>query len=154
MIDSQDYSLKLAEKHVSEYSNQDSFNERHREAMECRNCEDFLELGINAFKWLTQADETIRQAAIEGLEVSENIPEVIATLYRAWLRPCDRAEALIKEQRERGFRLKNLNEFRDACDFVRQQVRLMDMENTLNKAQQDDLFDVEFWQEAALKHVN
>ncbi len=147
----QDYSLKLAKKHVEEYSKQDSIKALHNEAMECRDCEDWLEIGLEAFRWLKQADQTIRQAAVEGFAVSSSAPNSIATLYRAWLRPCDRAEGLAKEQIGRGFRLKNLTEFREACEFVRQQVRIIDLEDALDEAQQGEVFDEVFWQRAALK---
>ena len=39
--------------------------------MACRDCKDFLRRGIEAYRWLRQADHTLRQAAIAGLEVKK-----------------------------------------------------------------------------------
>lgn len=144
-----DYSLGFAQKHVRKYRAQDEIMAAHSEAMTCRDCEDYLELGIKAYKWLRQSDCTLREAALdEDFDVPEEIPDIIATLYRAWLEPCAHAEKWIKQLEGRGFRLKNLHEFRDACEYVQQQVRLIDAEEELEHAFQGDVFDEKFWQEA------
>lgn len=143
-----DYSLRLAEKHVKEYRDQDVLMSQHEKAMACRDCEDFLESGIQAYKWLRRADRVLRQAAIERLEVPEEARDALASLYRNWLLPCPQAEERIKQQADRDFRLKNLHEFRQACEYVEQQVRLVNMEEQLEDAFEGRLFDEEFWQKA------
>jgi len=148
MPDVSDYSLRLAKKHVEEYRNQDAIMSQHREAMACRDCEGFLERGIEAYNWLRHADRVLRQAAVEGFEVPEEARDALAALYRAWLHPCPRAEERIKEQEERNFRLRNLHEFRAACEYVEQQVRLLDMEEEIDDAFEGRVFDEEFWKKA------
>jgi hypothetical protein len=140
--------LFLAEKHIQEYQDRDAILSQHRQAMKCRDCEDFLGLGIQAFKWLKRADQTIREATIKGFEVTPDVPEALAHLYRGWLLPCAHAEDQIRRQREQGFELRNLEEFEKARNFVEQQVRLLDMEEDVERAAQGDSFDEEFWTEA------
>ena len=147
MIDS-DISLRLAEKHIEEYRDKDEIISRHHEAMECRDCEDFLELGIEAYKWLRLADRMLRQAAVKGIDVSAEVTDALATLYRHWLIPCSHAEERIKQQEDRGFVLRNADAFRNAREQVKQQVRLLGMEEQLESAFQGDIFDEEFWLEA------
>ena len=148
MPDVSDYSLRLAKKRVEEYRDQDAIMSQHQEAMACRDCEDFLEHGIEAYNWLRQADRVLRQAAVEGFGVSEEARDALAALYRVWLNPCPHAEERIKQQEERNFRLRNLHEFRAACEYVEQQVRLLDMEEEIDDAFEGRVFDEEFWKKA------
>ena len=143
-----DYSLQLAQKRVDDYRRKDETIAAHEDAMACRDCEDFLESGIEAFKWLRRADLTLREAAVAGIQVPDDAPEAIASLYRAWLVPCPHAQQRIKQQVERDFRLRNLREFQEACEYVKQQVRLLDMDDQLEGAFRGDVFDEAFWQEA------
>jgi hypothetical protein len=144
-----DYSLRLAEKHVEEYDERDKkLIAAYRAAMKCRDCEEFLQLGIDACKFIRQADTVLRQAAVEGLEVPVEAKDALSRLYRGWLAPCPRAEERIKQQEMQGFKPSNLKEFRDACEYVTQQVRLLDMEKHLESAFQGQVFDEDFWLEA------
>ena len=143
-----DLSLRLAEKHIEEYRDRDAIISPHHEAMECRDCEDFLELGIEAYKWLRRADRMLRQAAVKGIDVSAEATDALATLYRCWLIPCSHAEERIKQQEDRGFVPRNAEAFRDVREQVKQQVRLLGMEEQLESAFQGGIFDEEFWLEA------
>jgi hypothetical protein len=143
-----DYSLRLAEKHVEEYRDKDAIISRHEEAMECCDCEDFLQLGIEACKWLRRADRTLRQAAVKGFDVPPEARDALAKVYRFWLLPCPHAEERIKQQKSRGFTLGNLKDFQEACEHVKQQVRLLGMEEQLESAFQGGVFGEQFWHEA------
>ena len=145
-----DYSLRIAQRHVEMYSNQDSLmTAQHRDAMECRACEEFLSLGIGAYKWIRQADETLREAARQGFEVPEEAVNALRLLYRRWLTPCRRASKLIDAQKANGFLIGNLGEFNAACEYVRSQVRRQEDYAVLDEVMQGKSFDAAFWQEAA-----
>lgn len=92
----------------------------HREAMDCRDCEAFLQLGIDAFNWLVRADKLLRKA--ECANHAENAAKVhncIQTLLIAWLETCDAANKWVREQLRRGFTVDNLDEFRKCEEEVR-----------------------------------
>ena len=106
--------LRTARKHVQNYSYEsDDLMLRHAEAIDCRDCEDLLQLGIDAFKWLGRADRVIRSAVYRGLaEYDPSLDVALAALYAEWLKPCTFAEGWIAQQEQRGFRVDNLAEFR------------------------------------------
>ncbi|MCE9555512.1 MAG: hypothetical protein K8T91_19365 [Planctomycetes bacterium] len=90
--------------------------EQHGQAMECRDCESFLQLGIDAFRWLNRADEEIRSRIYKGkVQFNQDVDDAIGILYEAWLGPCDVVQQCIKKQVERGFDVENLTEFQ-ACE--------------------------------------
>jgi hypothetical protein len=84
-----------------------------REAIDCFDCESFLQLGIDAFAWLARADESIRKAIYAGqIEYDQEVDPAIAHLYQDWLRPCSHAEKWIATQESRGYNVSNVEEFR------------------------------------------
>ena len=90
---SSDLSLQFAKRFVEQYEGRyDEIMRRHFVAMECRDCEEFLRQGLNAFRWLRHAEETFRQAAVENLcttqedvELLKKGMEAVNVLF-AWLR--------------------------------------------------------------------
>lgn len=93
---------------------------RHAEATECRDCEDFLCMGIEAFDWLARADEAIRSAVYSGvMAFNPEYDSTLAALYSEWLKPCEYAERWIVLQQNRGFHVDNLEEFRRCCQEAR-----------------------------------
>jgi hypothetical protein len=104
------------------YYNDESANllERHAEAMDCRDCEDLLQLGIDAFHWLGRADQATRAAVYRGqAEYDPSFEVALATLYAEWLRPCVYADRWAAVQEKRGFHVENLDKFRQCCEEVR-----------------------------------
>ena len=94
--------------------------ERHEEASACRDCEDFLQLGIEAYHWLIRADQAIRGAIYEGkIEYDADLEKTLAALYADWLKPCDYAERWIAATIGRGFAVEHLEEFGKCCEEVR-----------------------------------
>lgn len=122
--------LRTAEKHVKNYEQESAVVQDHDEAMECLDCEAFLDLGIDAFSWLQRATKAVRKAALhtdhEMIEAAENSRRASR---KAWLGPCDMAETAAARRIARGFALPNLQKFRDCCDAMRQLVDNEDKRN-------------------------
>jgi hypothetical protein len=116
--------------------------------MKCRDCEEFLEAGIRAYKRLRQAEETAQEAAREGIEVSPDVAAAIKVLYRSWLRPCVHAEQRIMEQEKAGYHVSNLADFRGACEDVKKRVQAFDMYDAIDDAFEGRVFDEEFVRKA------
>jgi hypothetical protein len=113
---------------VKNYQEQAGFADviirQHQEAMECWECQSFLQLGINVFKWLEQADLDVRRAVYDRkMEYDPDWETALTALYAEWLKACDFAEKWSTIQTERGFALDNLEEFRKCCAAVRALVK-------------------------------
>ena len=86
----------------------------HEKAMECRDCEDFLCLGIEAFQWLQKAHQSIQDDVYHGRSVyDEHVEHAITKLYQGWLKPYHTAERWMTSLQGQGFELDK------AVDFVR-----------------------------------
>ncbi len=107
--------FRNAEKHVQSYSKESQdVMERHAEAMDCRNCEAFLQMGIDAFEWLMRADRAFRMAIFRGeKEYDAESEKSLRNLCKNWLVPCEVAEKWIETQLTRGYEIDNLAEFRE-----------------------------------------
>ncbi len=94
--------------------------DRHNAAMECQDCEAFLQMGIESFDWIIRADNSLRAAAAAGkFAFTEEVDLAFKWLAKAWLKPCTFAEQLIRTQTERNFQLENLAEFQKCCEEMR-----------------------------------
>ena len=119
--DMETVALKAAQEQVHFYGNQTSaLLSRHDEAMECLDCEDLLELGIGAFKWIGRAEQSWRSKIYEGEATYDGKTDyAITALYEAWLKSCEYAEQNITIQIQRGYYPDNLDKFRSCCQEVR-----------------------------------
>lgn len=109
--------FRTARSHIYNLSSEyDELMLRHRETMDCYDCEAFLQLGIDAFVWLTRADQCIRKAVFAGRsDYDQEVGDTIDRLYRLWLRPCADAEKWIAKQESRGYKVGNVDEFRQCA---------------------------------------
>lgn len=116
--------LSLASRRVRAFADDEqrrheTLIQSHEDALACRDCEGFLQLGIEAFKWLRRAEETMREADYEGLfDFDRETQDALDALYEAWIPPCKYAEEWIRILGERGYRPDNLDEFRNAQEGV------------------------------------
>ncbi len=92
--------------------------DEHRRAMECRDCEELLELGLNAYQWLVRSEETFREAHRLGIGYGENVDQSLTLLLEAWLVRGESALAWVKELGERGHAPDNVGDFCAAYDHV------------------------------------
>jgi hypothetical protein len=128
--------LTLAHRRVHAYADEsDELIRRHAEAMECHDCEDFLKKGIDAFKWLRRAEETVREADYEGIrETTPEIQESLALLYAAWMTPCEFAERWISSLAMRGYTPGNVEKFRSACEEAEETLQRRSWQSRANAA--------------------
>ena len=118
--------LRAARRQVTNFAEECEIIKIHQEAMECRDCEDVLQLGIDAFTWLTRADECIRRAVFEGVEYDADTDAAIRELFQGWLRPCDAANQWIDGLLRKGYHPHNLDAFRTCEREVRSIVKAHD----------------------------
>jgi hypothetical protein len=90
-------------------------------------CESYLQLGIDACRWLRRANDHFHKAVSQGLiKPSADLDESIEVLFRLWLPPVDTANSLIDDQIKRGSTPANLAEFRECERSVRDEVERID----------------------------
>jgi hypothetical protein len=113
------FQLRTAKSRVSEYEHEfDDLAVRCAEANECRDLEDFLRLGIEAFDWIERADLWLRGVvASESISRDEEdaVVAAIDAMCRAWLRPCKFARDWIARVQAMDFQIENLDRFRECC---------------------------------------
>ena len=141
-----DYSLQIAERRVELYSD---LMAQHREAMACYTCEDFLEAGIQAEKWLRKADETLREAARLGINTPDEARAEIDKLYARWLLPCPAADEMIAHFQARGFQISRLQAFKEAEQNVRRRIAKNEALADLDEMLEGRGFSEQFWAEAS-----
>ena len=111
--------LALARHAIARYeqdANDDSLIRASIQGQDCLDCEAFLEKGIQAISWLERSEQALIEAANEGLiEFTTDMEAAIEELYVSWLRPCNYANQWIAVQEQRGFDVKHLEVFREAC---------------------------------------
>ncbi|MGO8747292.1 MAG: hypothetical protein ACLQNE_15005 [Thermoguttaceae bacterium] len=106
--------LRIARQRVEGYEAAKKYIiEEHNEAMDCLDCEAFVQMGIDAFRWLIRADETIRRAIAAGrLSFDADVDAALRRLFVDWLRPCEVAEKWASRQHQRGNPVENYEELR------------------------------------------
>lgn len=94
-------------------------------AADRRDCEAFLQLGIDAFKWVIRADQVTRQAIYDGTADFDQdaVEAALRDLCKLWLKACGRAEQWAANQQSRKLPVANLEEFRSCCDEMRAIVK-------------------------------
>lgn len=109
--------VRNAKQHVQSYAQEFDVMACHKEAMDCRNCESFLQMGIDAFEWMIRADRAVRMAIYRGdKDFDPDFEVAMSELCKSWLKPCEFAESWIAIQLERGYEIDNLSEFRHCVE--------------------------------------
>ncbi len=118
--------FREARRHVYRFSDESEILRDHREAMECLDCEAVVQLGIDAFRWMVLADESVRRLIYSGTQFDADMSEMLTQLFRHWLKPCAVVNGWIAVQKQRGYDLPNLEEFRRCEREVQAIVRSLD----------------------------
>lgn len=111
MMASDTLAYRSAKKHVADFQHESDLLRAHAEAMECRDCESLLQLGIDAFEWLGRADTQYQFAMCDGMEWSPEFEAALLQLYRQWLEPCESVQQWIQSLEQRGFQVENRQRF-------------------------------------------
>ena len=113
--------FQLAEKQLLSFEQHDDPVLRyHSAAQDCYQCEQWLQAGISALKWLARSEETARAADAEGLaDFTSEVDEAIKGLYVRWLRQSESALPWITRVTQNGFSLDQLPEFEECSSQVR-----------------------------------
>lgn len=116
--------LRLSHLRVHEYADElGDVTSHHKDAMECRDCEDFLRKGIESARFLRIAENIFREADYRGISpFDDDLRRAVESLYIAWLNPSEFAEQWIDGLRGRGYVPDNLEAFRQTCDEMRDAV--------------------------------
>ena len=125
---SDNLALRTATTFVNLYAHEDEVMTDYGQAMDCRDCEAFLQLGIDAFNWVIRADQIARQAMFEGTADFDHdaAEDGICALCRLWLKSCDRAEKWIALQLSRNLNVDNLDRFRECYAQMHAIVKVQD----------------------------
>ncbi|HEV2968597.1 MAG TPA: hypothetical protein VGY55_01330 [Pirellulales bacterium] len=112
---------RTVQRQVENYNRESNdLMQAHQEAMDCRDCEAFLQLGIDAIQRIVRADRVIRKAIYDGvMEYDAKIDDGIRRSCQAWLSPCQFAEKWIIEQQARGHQIANVDDFRECSEEMR-----------------------------------
>jgi hypothetical protein len=121
---SDNFVLKLAHLRIHEYA--DDFGDlmsRHEDAMECRDCEEFLQRGIESARFLFIAENIFRDADYRGISpYDDELRNAVESLYLAWFNPSEFADKWIDRLKTRGYVPDNLDTFRQTCESMRDAV--------------------------------
>ena len=58
--------LQTAKRHVKHFVDESNVMRDHHEAMDCFDCQAFLQLGIDTYDWIVRADQVIRSAELSS----------------------------------------------------------------------------------------
>ena len=87
-----------------------------RDADQRQDCDDCLQLGIEAFRWLQKASAGYQDDVYSGRsEYDDDAERQITDLYERWLKPCTAAKSWIVDLHERGLPPGNSGEFHRCC---------------------------------------
>jgi len=119
-----------ARRRVEAFEQLDAMSES-RHAMESLDCEAWLKIGIDLFKFLIETDEAIRLAIYSqkySLDVTlDEFDNISRTLMAGWLRPSRRADRWIKQCEDSGYIVEHKDKFfkcvREAESILRQNKR-------------------------------
>jgi len=102
--------LELAQRHTQTFA--DDVKHSHHNAMECYDCQEMLQHGIDAFNWIQIAEKVLREGDAAGLvDIGVEVDDAINSLWEMWLRPVEGAEKKIAQTRAKGFIPDNMHEF-------------------------------------------
>lgn len=112
--------FQLAERQMWHFEHREEANRQQFPTSEIRRCEEWLQSGIDAYKWLARSEEAARLADAEGLaELTPAADAAIAGLYQRWLAQYDLAEPWIANVLGEGHSLENLPNFQECGSLVR-----------------------------------
>lgn len=117
----------------------------HREANACHECETKIGFSLDAYQWITRAEEAAIIADREGLE--EFTPpqyQALAVVYQRWLMRAELIARLAESLTQAGYQIERLAEFRECHEGVKDWVARNEFYEQ-SKAARDERFAQEPW---------
>lgn len=116
--------IGIASQSVADYREQaDEWLKNHVVAAECRECEDCLDAGLEAYKLIGCVDTLLHKGAEQDIiDLTHELQEALLSLYDAWLVSSNKAEIWMASLSERGESPKNALEIRAAIAAAREIV--------------------------------
>jgi len=108
-----DFAVRRTEEFSNTITARDKVVKDHHEAMDCRNCEEYLCAGIESYHWIMRADESIHSALYDGeIEADSEAFTKLQELLLMWLDACRATKVWAEENVTKGYDVDNLDEFR------------------------------------------
>src|SRR5262249_26292623 len=99
---------------------EESWLQNHKDALECRDLEDTLAVGIGLYRILAHADRVWRERVFRGAEeLSSTTEDSIRESFRAWLQVSELVQGAVSTLEERFGAVESAVEFRTCVDQVR-----------------------------------
>ena len=138
-MQTENINLELARRRVERYgdgaSNADALA---RNGENGNSCNDLLRRGIEAYRWLVRAEETLREACYEGLfTFTPEVKNSLAAMYESWLKSSELAEPWINAHCQTGEPLEYLHDFRSAQESVEEILAHVDWNSRAQAARED-----------------
>src|SRR5688572_13762053 len=103
--------LQLARRQVDQF---DEVLAQHCDAMACSDCEDGIELGMNALEWIETAEGILISAENDCLvEYSLEAHAALQRGYEQWLAAAERLVRVASEWERKGFQVAHLADLRE-----------------------------------------
>ena len=101
-----------------------------RQAMDCLECDDFLRLGVEAYRWITRVDELLRFALYRGsCDYDETVESAILGLLTEWLSQSSAAIKWASLCKAHGYKLDNEAEFLECVSAAQGALRYADRDD-------------------------
>ena len=126
--------LEVARHHVRAYADTSAARaDRELAAGSCDACAGLIQAGVDAYRWLRRADETLREADYCGLaRLTPEIRETVGQLYALWLDAFSQTDAWIRSLG--GSPPVGFAELVDACEEVREILDGLDWKRRATRA--------------------
>ena len=107
----------------------------HAEAMECRDCEDCLRLGLQAFEWIRTAHAHFQADVLSGdAAFDDNFEQVITGLYATWLAVSEVVEPWVAKLENRGYTVEAAGKLRECCQEARDAIEERSLAHAARRA--------------------
>jgi hypothetical protein len=99
---------------------QEAWMQDHQAAMECRDVEDTIAVGISVFQLLVQRQDSWRERVFRGTEeFSEEQNQFVLSLFRLWLRITDEVLTALPPLEEQFGSVERVGELRECASQAR-----------------------------------
>lgn len=129
--------LLTAKKRLSEFELDESLMIAHAEAMFCRDCEEHVQHGLEAFSWVELvAHQAERGERFSNLSVDE-LRLVVAQLFVDWLKRAEQAKGWVDKCTGIGFTIENTSKLLACIDSAHDWIESYDLQMIASRSFED-----------------